>query len=109
VPWKLLDRLYTEIDKTYRFRRLDSRGLVFRTEEFEGKRIDYDPDDALGWENLFAGGVQVIPIAGHHYSIWGRQIPAIAQEINRVLGQLPRARSLVNSLVALGFLGALID
>jgi thioesterase domain-containing protein len=86
LPWGLLDRLYREMDKTYRFRRLDSRGVLFRTGEFEGKQVGYDPGDALGWESLFTGGVEVIPVAGHHYSIWGRQIPAIAQEINRVLG-----------------------
>ena len=87
VPWGLLDRLYREMDKTYRFRRLDSRGVLFRTGEFEGKQIDYEVGDALGWENLFTGGVEVIPVAGHHYSIWGSQIPAIAQEINRVVGR----------------------
>jgi thioesterase domain-containing protein len=85
VPWGLLDRLYTEIDKTYRFRRLDSRGVLFRTSEFEGKQLGYAAADALGWENLFTGGVEVIPLAGHHYSIWGRQIPVIGQGINRVL------------------------
>jgi thioesterase domain-containing protein len=85
VPWGLLDRLYGEMDKTYRFRRLETRGVLFRTGEFDGKQIGYDPDDALGWEKLFAGGVEVIPVLGHHYTIWGRQIPAIAQEINRVL------------------------
>jgi thioesterase domain-containing protein len=100
VPWVFLDRLYTELDKTYRFRRLDSRGVVFRTGEFDGKQIGYDPGDALGWQNLFTGGVEVIPVAGHHYSIWGRQIPAIAQEINRVLGRRPAAVSVAEHLVS---------
>jgi len=88
VPWAILERLYIEMDKTYQFQRLDCRGVLFRTGEFEGKQIGYDPDDALGWEELFAQGVQIIPIAGHHFSIWGRQIPAIATEINRVLGRV---------------------
>jgi thioesterase domain-containing protein len=87
VPWGLLSRLYRQMDKTYRFRRLDSRGVLFRTGEFEGKQIDYAVGDALGWENLFTGGVEVIPVAGHHYTIWGSEIPAIAQQINRVLGR----------------------
>jgi thioesterase domain-containing protein len=89
VPWWLLDRLYKEMDKAYRFRPLDSRGVLFRTGEFEGRQIGYDADDALGWENLFAQGVEIIPVAGHHYSIWGSQIPTIAREINRVLAQHP--------------------
>jgi amino acid adenylation domain-containing protein len=92
VPWGLLDRLYGEMDKTYRFRRLDSRAVVFRTGEFEGKQLGHDPDDAMGWENLFTGGVKVIPVAGHHYSIWGTQIPAIALEINRVLEPSSKAK-----------------
>jgi amino acid adenylation domain-containing protein len=86
MPWALLERLYGEMEKSYRFRRLDCRGVLFRTGEFEGKQLGYDPDDALGWENLFTRGVEVIPIAGHHFSIWGKQIPTIAREINRVLG-----------------------
>ena len=85
VPWAILDRLYGEMDKTYRFRRLDSRAVLFRTGEFEGKQIGYDPGDALGWESLFSRGVEVIPVAGHHFSIWGSQIPTIALEINRTL------------------------
>jgi hypothetical protein len=75
------------MDKAYRLRSLDSRGVLFRTGELEGKQIDYDPNDALGWENLFTQGLEIIPIAGHHFSIWGKQIPTIAREINRVLGQ----------------------
>jgi hypothetical protein len=93
VPWGFLERLYGEMDKTYRFRRLDARGVLFRTGEFEGKQLGYAPDDALGWENLFTGGVEIIPVAGHHFSIWGRQIPTIALEINRVLGQHTRVRA----------------
>jgi amino acid adenylation domain-containing protein len=85
LPWAILERLYIAMDKRYRLRKLDSRGVLFRTGEFEGKQIAYAADDALGWEDLFAHGVEVIPIPGHHFSIWGRQIPAIAREINRVL------------------------
>jgi len=31
--------------------------------------------------------LEIIPVAGHHFSIWGKQIPTIAKEINRVLAQ----------------------
>ena len=91
LPWAILERLYIEMDKTYRLRKLDSRGVLFRTGEFEGKQIAYASDDALGWENLFTRGVEVIPIAGHHFSIWGQQIPEIARQINRALGLLEQA------------------
>jgi hypothetical protein len=73
--------------KTYYLRSLDSRAVLFRTGELDGKQIAYAPNDALGWENLFTQGVEIIPVAGHHFSVWGKQIPAIAREINRVLGQ----------------------
>jgi thioesterase domain-containing protein len=87
VPWGLLARLYEEMAKTYYLRSLDSRAVLFRTGELDGKQIAYAPDDALGWENLFTQGLEIIPVAGHHFSIWGKQIPAIAREINRALGQ----------------------
>lgn len=87
LPWAILERLYIAMDKRYRLRTLDSRGVLFRTGEFEGKQIAYAADDALGWEDLFAHGVEVVPIPGHHFSIWGKQIPTIAREINRVLAQ----------------------
>jgi len=92
LPWAILERLYIEMDKTYQFRPLECRAVLFRTGEFEGKQIGYDPDDALGWEELFAQGVQIIPIAGHHFSIWGSQIPAIAREINRLMSGPSSAR-----------------
>src|SRR5437879_86112 len=89
LPWRLLDRLYGEIDKTYYLRNLDSRGVLFRTAELDGKQAAYAPDEALGWENLFIRGLEIIPIAGDHYSIWGEQIPTIAREIDRMLKQRP--------------------
>ena len=92
VPWAILDRLYVEMAKTYRLHRLDSRGVLFRTGELDGKQLAYAPDDALGWENLFTKGVEIIPIAGHHFSIWGKQIPEIARQINRLLGLIERAQ-----------------
>jgi len=85
LPWGLLERLYGAIDKPEDLRGLECRGILFRTGEVDGKHVSYDPDDALGWEDYFAHGVEVIPIAGHHFSIWGSQIPAIAREVNRVL------------------------
>jgi len=85
VPWELLDRLYDEIGRTYRLRSMDSRGVLLRTAEFDGKRVDHAPGDALGWENLFNRGLEIIDIPGEHYSIWGEQIPTLAREMDRVL------------------------
>jgi hypothetical protein len=85
LAWGLLDRLYGEIDKSYQLRKLDSRGVLFRTAELDGKQAAYDPDEALGWENLFMQGLDIIPIDGEHYAIWGDQIPTIARGIDRMI------------------------
>ncbi|HVY05093.1 MAG TPA: amino acid adenylation domain-containing protein [Burkholderiales bacterium] len=84
LPWGLMDRLYSEIDKTYRPLPLDCKGVLLRTAEIEGREI-VAADDALGWENVFAQGLEIVPLAGNHYSIFGDQIPTIAREMNRVL------------------------
>lgn len=86
LPWGLLDRLYAEYDKTYQPRCLDSQGVLFRSDEVDGKRVVRARHDALAWENLFAQGLEIIPIPGDHYSIV-REHRTIAREINRVLGQ----------------------
>jgi hypothetical protein len=86
MPWGLLDRLYCEIDKNYRLRSLDSRGVLLRTAEIEGKRA-LAADETLGWKNMFRRGLNVIPLAGDHWAIFGEQIPTIAREIDRVLKQ----------------------
>lgn len=86
LPWGLMDRLYSEIDKTYRPCSLDSRGVLLRTAEIEGRQI-VAADDTLGWGSLFTQGVEIVPIAGNHYSIFGEQIPTIAREMDRILKQ----------------------
>ena len=87
LPWGLLDRLYNEIDKDYTLRSLDSRGALFRTSELDGKLAAYALDEALGWENLFTQGLEIIPIAGDHSSIWGETMPTIARQMDRVIKQ----------------------
>ena len=84
ITWGLMDRLYSEIDKNYLPRPLDSRGVLLRTSEIEGRHIIAD-DDALGWENVFAEGIEIVPLAGGHYSIFGEHIPTIARTIDRTL------------------------
>ena len=60
VPWAILERLYMEMDKTYRFCSLDSRGVLFRTGELEGKQLGYAPRRRTGL------GVPVHPRRGDH-------------------------------------------
>lgn len=86
MPWELFDRLYREIDSNYRLRSVDSRGILLRTAEIEGRQA-IAPDETFGWGDLFARGLHVIPLEGEHSAIFGEQIPAIGREIRRVLEQ----------------------
>ena len=88
LPWGLLERLLSEIDKTYYPSSLDSRGVLFRTDKiYDGRQASRLYDDTLGWKNLFTQGLEIIPIAGDHFSIFREQIPTIAREMSRVLKQ----------------------
>jgi amino acid adenylation domain-containing protein len=84
---ELLERLYVEIDKTYHARSLDSRGVLFRSDKgFYGGQAVRACNDTQGWKGLFTQDLEIIPIAGDHFSIL-EQIPTIAREIDRVLKQ----------------------
>jgi amino acid adenylation domain-containing protein len=67
VPWDLVERLYMTILQSYHPRRLNSRGILFRSESPDEK-YSRAFDDSLGWRNLFAGGLKIIPVSGDHYS-----------------------------------------
>jgi len=86
LPSELLERLYSKVDKTYYPSSLDSGGVLFRTYENGGQAVRA-LDDMLGWKDLFTRGLEIIPLAGDHFSIFPDQIPTIAREVNRVLRQ----------------------
>ncbi|HWM83629.1 MAG TPA: amino acid adenylation domain-containing protein [Pseudolabrys sp.] len=69
LHWGLLERLYARLERTYRPRRLDSRGVVFRTEFLDDNQSVRTPDSSLGWSDLFTQGVEVIPVIGDHLSL----------------------------------------
>jgi hypothetical protein len=85
LPWELLERLCSEIDRTYDPARLDSRGTLFRTNEIDGGQSVHLYDKTLGWKDRFTKGLEIIPISGNHYSIFREQIPTIALGIDQVL------------------------
>jgi thioesterase domain-containing protein len=85
IPEWIVDRLYTEIEKTHFPSRLDARGLLFRTDDIAGKQAIRPRDDTLGWKNLFTQGLEIVPLAGDHFNIFREQTPLIAREINRAL------------------------
>jgi hypothetical protein len=84
LPGGMLGRVYRRIGDSYRPRRLDSRGVLFRTDEINGHAILRD-DDSLGWNSLFARGLEIIPMIGDHISMIRSHHPTLAREMNEVL------------------------
>jgi thioesterase domain-containing protein len=89
VPWELIERLYVKVLESYRPRRLNSRGILFRSEPPDEK-YSRAFDDSLGWSNLFAGGLKIIPVSGDHYSAIREHdhalVQALVQEMDESLG-----------------------
>jgi thioesterase domain-containing protein len=69
LAWRLIRRLYTNAVRTYDLRPLDCRGAVFRADrsgDCPGGGVEY----SLGWNGLFARGLQIIQVAGGHDTMW---------------------------------------
>ena len=79
-----LERSYKKILESYRPRRLDGRGILFRS-ELRSKSYSCAFDDSLGWKNLFAGDLEIISVPGDHNSMFRHHHRALAQKMNEVL------------------------
>jgi hypothetical protein len=84
IPFELREPFYKKILDSYRPRRLDGRGILFRAEP-RSKSYSRAFDDSLGWKNLFAGGLEIIPVPGDHHSMFRHHHRALAQKMNEVL------------------------
>jgi thioesterase domain-containing protein len=92
MQWQMIERLYANSLRSYRLRRVDSRGVVFRAD-----RADDCPsptvDHSLGWSELFSEGLEVVPVTGDHETMM-RQRPhdvRLASTISRILNR-PHAK-----------------
>jgi thioesterase domain-containing protein len=85
LHWGLLERLYAKLEATYQPRRLDSRGIVFRTEFLDDRQSVRATDNGLGWSGLFTGGVEVIPVVGDHLSLIREHNESLGRKIHDVL------------------------
>ncbi len=68
MHWPLIERLYDNSLRSYRLRRLDCRGVLFRAERTEDcptAKVDY----SLGWADLFGKGLDIIQVTGDHYTM----------------------------------------
>jgi thioesterase domain-containing protein len=68
MHWPLIERLYDNSLRSYRLRRLDCRGVLFRadrTEDCPSTKVDY----SLGWADLFGKGLEIIQMTGDHFTM----------------------------------------
>jgi thioesterase domain-containing protein len=84
LPGGMLGRVYRRIGDSYRPRRLDGRGVLFRTDQINGKAVLRD-DDSQGWNKLFTRGLEIIPMIGDHLSMVRSHHSTLAREMNEVL------------------------
>jgi thioesterase domain-containing protein len=95
LRWGLVERIYTEALRTYRLRPLDSRGFLFTTAT-KDQRLAGVMDESLGWNNLFNGGLEIIPTPGSHAAILLREPynVELAGKMKRLIDQFrPSANS----------------
>ena len=68
MHWPLINRLYDNSLRSYRLRRLDCRGVLFRADRSEdcpAAKVDY----SLGWADLFGKGFEIIQVTGDHFTM----------------------------------------
>jgi thioesterase domain-containing protein len=86
MHWPLIERLYDNSLRSYRLRRLDCRGVLFRADRSEDcptAKVDY----SLGWANLFGKGLDIIQVTGDHFTMM-REHPhdqGLAREMSAAL------------------------
>jgi len=85
LPGGLLDRLYRNLEKSYRPRPLDSRGILFTTDSSDAEKAVRAFDGSLGWKNLFTRGLEIIPMIGDHLSMIREHNSTLAREMDEVL------------------------
>jgi thioesterase domain-containing protein len=68
MHWPLIERLYDNSLRSYRLRRLDCRGVLFRADRSEdcpSAKVDY----SLGWADLFGKGLDIVQVSGDHFTM----------------------------------------
>jgi thioesterase domain-containing protein len=83
MHWRLIERLYANSLRSYRLRRLDCRGVLFRADRAEDCPSP-NVDHSLGWNGLFGNGLEIIQVSGDHLTMM-REHPhdlSLAQEMS---------------------------
>jgi thioesterase domain-containing protein len=84
----VLQRLYDNAMESYRPRRFDCRGVLFRA-ELRDEGPSWSLDMGLGWEGLFGQGLEVISVPGNHQTMMRdqRHLQALARELSVLLNR----------------------
>ena len=61
-----MNRLNRMTERSWHPRPIDALGVLFRA-EFRGEEILPGYDFAVGWSDLFAGGLEIVQTAGDHF------------------------------------------
>ena len=85
LQWGLLNRLYDRLEQSYRPRRLDCRGALIRTDPMDERQAVRSHNPSLGWNDLFAGGLEIVPMVGDHVSMLREHTSLLARKIDEVL------------------------
>ena len=83
LRWKLIERLYIEIERHHRLEPLDCRGIVIRSEFLDRHSALRAKDEYLGWEMLFKRGLEAMSVSSNHFSMVREHGHALAQLIGR--------------------------
>jgi len=89
LNWRIIEQLYNKASKTQSLRRLDCRGILFQADP-EDQTHPLARDGSLGWENLFAGGLEIIPVPGDHVTMIREESHKLmlSRDLNEVLSRL---------------------
>jgi thioesterase domain-containing protein len=88
MQWHTIERLYANSLRSYRLRRLDARGVIFRADRAEDCPSPM-PDHSLGWSSLFGNGLEIVQVTGGHETMM-RESPhdlRLACEMSSALDQ----------------------
>ena len=68
ASWEIWERIYWKAGKYYKFQRLESHGVLFRTRHSDKAHI-YPIHADLGWGRLFNQGLRIVEVPGDHFSL----------------------------------------
>jgi hypothetical protein len=69
LAWPLMEKLYENIRKLYRPRKLNCRGIIVVANSDEETRIRRSARHDLGWNDFFGGDLQIITAANDHLAL----------------------------------------